>query len=415
MTLIQGFKRMREQFETVRSSLLVSSEFDDFFPYLFFRFLCNRFRVCFAWCWKSWLNHSSNQIAFEPVGFQNGLARCDCSGDWIGDDRAGFVGEDSVGEGWRGRAGCGGLAVGVGCHLYGDWEVALNIFVAEAGLVAVLFHVPGEDADLVEVVGQACLVGAHDGDVDGNVLVGLFCVGVVDGGKDVGSDDALAFGVAGDGVGSVDVHHAAVEPAGVAFRVADEPPVLHHGGRGEIGQRVYGLSAFGCRCDCGRRLWGASAGRQGLGQGCAHEEFQLFAFGEPVKAFGVATGFDVHVDFVAHDGGGDLGIGLVLLPERFELIEDVLGCDSPLFDPALFAFVCLYPEEAAAVVEDLKFFAVVDGCGAIRDGCDPVAEEGLFCSDVDVLGGGLWPQTRAAGESEKEADKRCRRSDSFAA
>ncbi len=72
-----------------------------------------------------------------------------------------------------------------------------------------LFGVPGEDADLVEVVGEAGFVGGEDGDVDGDGGDGVAVVedagvGVVDVGEDVGADDALAFGVAKEGVGCGD-------------------------------------------------------------------------------------------------------------------------------------------------------------------------------------------------------------------
>lgn len=70
-----------------------------------------------------------------------------------------------------------------------------------------LFDVPDEETDLVEVVGQAGLVGAQDGDVFGDGGYGIAVVedagvGVVNVSEDVGSDDALAFGVAKESVRS---------------------------------------------------------------------------------------------------------------------------------------------------------------------------------------------------------------------
>ncbi len=63
------------------------------------------------------------------------------------------------------------------------------------------FRVPDEDADLVEVVREASFVGGEDGDVlgdggDGGAVVEDAGVGVVDVGEDVGTNDALAFGIA---------------------------------------------------------------------------------------------------------------------------------------------------------------------------------------------------------------------------
>lgn len=121
---------------------------------------------------------------------------------------------------------------GVGLLTDLDGEVAGDIVIAEAGLVTVFFGVPDKDANLVEVVGKAGFVGGHYGEVfgdtsDGGAVVDDAGVGIVDGVEDVGTDDALAVGVAEECVGGGDVGHAAIEPAGLAFSVADEPPVFH--------------------------------------------------------------------------------------------------------------------------------------------------------------------------------------------
>ena len=267
---------------------------------------------------------------------------------------------------------------------------------------------PGEDADLVEVVGEASLVGAQDGDVDGDVLVVLRGFGIVDGGEDVGSDEALALGVTGEGVGGVDVHHAGVDPAGAVLGVADQPPVFHRWrGRSRCGGIVGGSFDWGERFWWGGGFGGGCSGL-GFGEGSAGEELELVAFGQAVEAVGVAAGFEVHVDFVADDGGGNERVFGVVGGEVLEGVEGFLGGNALFVDPADLTLFGADLDEAATVFEDSQLVAVGDGAGAVGDGSDAIAEEALLGRDVGVLGEDLGADVAAAkGEEQEEGEEDC--------
>ena len=93
----------------------------------------------------------------------------------------------------------------------------------------------------------------------------LLSLGVVHLGQHVSSDDPLAFGIASDRIGRVDVHHAAVKPARFAFGVAHQPPVLHRRRRRHVhGRLPRGLRAFRRRWSGQQLLRDARPGRQRL-------------------------------------------------------------------------------------------------------------------------------------------------------
>ena len=48
--------------------------------------------VGFAWGLGSGRQNPADEISFEAIGFEDCLARHDCSGYWIGDYRTGFIG-----------------------------------------------------------------------------------------------------------------------------------------------------------------------------------------------------------------------------------------------------------------------------------------------------------------------------------
>lgn len=171
-------------------------------------------------------DEAAADVSFEAVGFVDEATGCDEAGGGVGCGDGLIGGEDAVGEGGELLFGFGALGVGVVAGAEGDGQVAEDVALSEAGLVAVLLDVPDEDANLVEVEGEAGFVGGEDGDVlgdagDGGAVVEHAGVGVVDVGEDVGADDALAFGVAEDGVGCGGVDEAAVDPADLVVRVAD--------------------------------------------------------------------------------------------------------------------------------------------------------------------------------------------------
>jgi hypothetical protein len=117
----------------------------------------------------------------------------------------------------------------------------------------------------------------------------------------------------------------------------------------------------------------------------------------------------VHVDLVTDNGGGYDVIFAVLLFQCFELVEDLLGGNGLLVDPALLALRGLDLEETASVVEYLEFVAVFDGSGAVGDCRYAIAQERLLRGDVDVLCRRLRAQLRTAAKRyrQREAKDTC--------
>jgi len=334
-------------------------------------------------------------VAYEAIGLGDGAAGLDEAGGGVGCGEGLVGGENAVGEGGEHQRGVGCLAVGIlaGAYLHG--QVADDVAFGEAGLVAVLFDVPGEDADLVEVIGQAGFVGGEDGDVDGDGGDGIAVVenagvGVVDVGEDVGADDALAFGVAEEGVGCGDFEEAAVDPAGLALGVADEPPVFIDGAGG------WGVGVGGGGREL--RAWRLSSGSDGLGDGGALQEAEGSVLGEQVELVGETAGSDVEVGFVAGGGGGDDGVLLVIFAEGVEFVGDVLGGGEAFFNPADFTARGANLDPAAGAVEDDELFAIGDGAGAVGDSSDAVAKVVLLGGDIDVFVRGVGTEAGAAGE-----------------
>ena len=85
-------------------------------------------------------------------------------------------------------------------------------------------HVPGEDANLVEVEGQAILGLGENGQVLRDFLVSILNLIQHEEG-----DDALAFRVLRDVERDVEIHHAGQHPADTVVGVAHQPPILDDG------------------------------------------------------------------------------------------------------------------------------------------------------------------------------------------
>ena len=158
-------------------------------------------------------------------------------------------------------------------HVYR--QVTGEIALAKGRFIAMLLCVPGEDANLVEVVGKPILPGVQNGNILRNFFIWRGCFGIFDGGEHVGSDDLLAFGVPSDRVGLVDIKAAGKNPTGPAFAVARQPPVFQ-------GWRWWSI---GCRRRCRGLTYTAAPAFPG---------FAVAAFFEG----GVAMGFGrfPHVD-----------------------------------------------------------------------------------------------------------------------
>ena len=273
-----------------------------------------------------------------------------------------------------------------------DGQEALNGVEAEAGLVAVVGAVPGEDAYLIEVEGQAGFGRRHQGEVLGNHVVGQVGLCIFDGSDRPCADEALTFAILRDLAGDIDVDAAAEDPAGVALIVAGQPPVLVGDGRGCCGHGSGGLFSGGCGrfaggCGFGLRQSGESLrGRCGFCHRGTDEQLHLAFAGEQIEALGVDSGRDVHVEVVADRGCGSGRIGLVVGGELFEGRVGLGVDDAMFFDPANLVVSGLYAQEALAVFEYGERLAVGDQSRAVGDGRDTIAQIGLLGRDPDGLG-----------------------------
>ena len=84
-------------------------------------------------------------------------------------------------------------------------------------------HVPGEDANLVEVKRQAIFGFGEDGQVLRDFLVSIRNLV-----QHEACDDALAFRVLRDVERHVEINHARQHPADTVVGVAHQPPILDH-------------------------------------------------------------------------------------------------------------------------------------------------------------------------------------------
>src|ERR1700733_1158391 len=116
--------------------------------------------------------------------------------------------------------------------------------LAVRGLVAMLARIPGENADLIEVVRQAVMRIGQDTKIFRDLFLHAFVV--------IGhlvqyeeSDKALALGILRNLKRHVHIHHARQHPTHVALIVANQPPVLECGSRRSFGS--------GPSCQFGRR------------------------------------------------------------------------------------------------------------------------------------------------------------------
>ena len=290
-----------------------------------------------------------------------------------------IAGQDVIAEGGHGRCRVLRLAIGVGLHRERYRKVSGDVVFAEGCFVAVFFRVPGEDADLVEVVGQAGFIGGEDCEVLRDAGYGLTVVdhagvGVVYVGEDVGAYDALAFGVAGQGVGGVYVDQVGVDPACVAIGVADEPPVFH-GRFGWSGGRVFISGSGG----------DSSAGSYWLRDHSALQELQLVAFLEAEEEGRLASGGDVEQGFVPHGCISDGGVLQMACAEIFKLSCCFLVCGLFFANPADFAVGRTDLHPALGAFHDDQFVAILYFAGAVGDGRDAIDQESLLGGDVDVL------------------------------
>jgi len=78
---------------------------------------------------------------------------------------------------------------------HGHRKHAVEAVLAICGLVAMLSHVPGKDANLIKVVGQAVVRFGDDAQILRNLLVGTLFAGVLYLVQDEEGDKALPFGI----------------------------------------------------------------------------------------------------------------------------------------------------------------------------------------------------------------------------
>jgi len=73
----------------------------------------------------------------------------------------------------------------------------------------------------------------------------------------------------------------------------------------------------------------------------------------------------MQVNIVPHHGVGNRGVILVLLLQRLKQIEDLLGRNGLLINPALLAFGGLHSQEAATALQHFQLVAVIHGSGPV--------------------------------------------------
>jgi hypothetical protein len=288
-----------------------------------------------------------------------------------------------------------------------EGEIAFDIAFDMGGFVALAAGIPGEDAEVIEVVID--VAGGEGGpEPDGFEISGAggdVTEGVVGG-------DAGAFGVLGDFFGDSEVEEGGEDPAGAAIGGADEGPGFESGsgggrrgwpglrgrrrggvrGGGAVGEGdpVFGQGGGGRRRGRGGvgfffGFTGASGGGGGAkevleeawrvegdaGGALVGDDGGADVGGELEEAGGLAIGGGVDVEEV-EDGGGALG-GLLsgACGELAEFVHFVGTEELGGVEPAFGAVIGADAEEAAAAADDFDAVAVFelgDGFGAGDEG-----------------------------------------------
>ena len=159
-------------------------------------------------------------------------------------------------------------------------------------LIAMALHIPGEDANLIEVEGQAILGFGKHGQILRNFLLAI--LNLIEHEK---SDNALAFRVLRNVERDVEIDHAGQHPSHAIVRVAHQPPIFDD--REPACWLVLLLFQRYCRLACAERDVRAARRSLALSAVPRFKQRQLFAGGNLIEVFGVASRFDVQIRVIA--------------------------------------------------------------------------------------------------------------------
>src|ERR1700728_3273150 len=188
---------------------------------------------------------------------------------------------------------------------------------AVGGFVTMLANVPGEDADLVIVIGQAVVRISQEAEMLRDLLISILHFV-----ESKEWHETLALRVLRDVEWDVDVAHAREDPSDAALIVADQPPILKCRARWRLRA---GLSGDDFRCGRG----------SGLLLRCLALQQRNFRSGcELVEMLALAAWSHVEVGVIAHDSGSLHRIVLIVLRELLQTFEGLLVHEESLLDPA---------------------------------------------------------------------------------
>ena len=236
-------------------------------------------------------------------------------------------------------------------------------------------HIPGEDANLIEVKRQAIPGFGEDGQVLRDFLVSI--LNLI---QHEERDNPLAFRVLGNLERDVKIDHAGQYPADTVVRVAHQPPVFDYGNRLPVlliflAARLGGMGSRARQ----RRNPSRLLGRASL------QQRQLLAGRNLIEMFGIAPRFDVQIRVIARHAPSLHGIVLVVRGQLLDLIEDFLTDKVALLHPSRRAVCSAHFDEAAVMVEHFHALAILHHSGFFIHRSHVVAQCGLNAGNVGDL------------------------------
>ncbi len=230
--------------------------------------------------------------------------------------------------------------------------------------VAVFSDVPGEDANLIVIVGQTVVRFGDHAKILWNVLPCALFARVRYLIEHEESNKALAFGILGDIERHIDVHHACQYPAHAVLRVTYQPPIFQYrAGRFAARFRLHSRSGLLLR-------------RRAFQYGNFRARRKL------IQVLGLTSWREVQVGIVAQNAGRLHGIAQILF---CQLLQAVVGClihQVALLDPALDAAGGADAGKALLTLQHLHALSVLHRAHAVVDGGHLIAQRGLHRRDV---------------------------------
>jgi hypothetical protein len=98
--------------------------------------------------------------------------------------------------------------------------------------------------------------------------------------------------------------------------------------------------------------------------------------------FGIAAGSEMKIGIVPRNSHGLARIVLRLLRQPLEAVENLLGHQVPLFNPAFGAACCTDSCEATVAVQNVDPIAIFYGSSLVVNGGHAVPKKGLRGGDI---------------------------------